>query len=125
MVIAMVGLWVTVLTGVVVLAFWFPTEARAGARPRGALCTVHVSMASFAVIGWTTFAIGRSRFVGTASVIALGVAVIAGTATLVATRRWERAAAEPDATVPVAVLAAHGFVASAAVVVAISAFVVS
>lgn len=125
MLLAMVGLWVTVLTGVVVLAFWFPTEARAGARQRAALCTTHVSMAALAVVAFTTFAIGRSRIVGTTSVAGLGGALIAGIATVVATRRWERAGAAPHTAVPVAVLVVHGLVAAAAVFAAVNAFVTS
>lgn len=125
MVIAMVALWVTVLTGVVVFAFWYPTEARDGARFRSVFGATHVSMASLAVVAWTTFAIGGSRSVGVASVTALGSAVLAGLVTVVVTRRWERTAAPPDAAVPLGALAVHGVVAAAAVFATLSAFVTS
>lgn len=123
MVLALVALWVTVLSGVAALAFWFPTD-RQRWHVRMTACLAHVSLAFVAVIAWTAFAVGRREALGATSVSMLGAAVVAGILTVTLTRRWEhRSRASAHAVVPFAVLAVHGVVAAAAVTAVVVAFV--
>jgi len=112
--------FVTVLTGVVVLAFWAQSERTQQDRRSSILGIAHVGLAAGAVALWTVFAIGRASGIGRVSVGVLFAAVAAGIATVVSSRHGERVQRDIDA-VPVAALAVHGLMAAvtlAAVVVA-------
>lgn len=112
MVLTMVVLWVTVGTGVIVFALWSPSGDRRKPRLFLPVAVGHIAMAVGAVGAWTVYAIGRSRSIGVASLGLLAVAVVAGLATVVITRRWERrTSASGDVRVPPLAFVIHGLVA--------------
>jgi len=124
MVLAVLSLFVTVFSGVVVLALWFePDRPRRNGQPV-ALGFAHGGAAAAATAVWIAFAIGRARWVGAASLALLAAAALAGLATVLTTHRRARShdAAGPAVGVPVALLLAHGLLAVVAVASAVAAF---
>lgn len=112
----------TVVLGVVVLAFWSGPERNADRRSLW-LASAHVLVAVTGVGTWVWHLIGRNSLVGWAAVIALLTAVTLGGSTLVSSRRRERPGPSdvaPD-PVPLALLIAHGVAAAGAVALAVLA----
>jgi hypothetical protein len=118
-VIALLSLFVTVLTGVVVLGLWFGPDKDRRSGQRVSLGIAHAAIAVAGTILWMIFALGRDNEVGLVSIILLAGAVLIGVATVVSTHR--RAAgphsqagkADADA-VPVPILIVHTVLAAVA-----------
>lgn len=128
MVLAMLSVFVTVLSGVVVLALWFePDRSRRRGQPV-ALGFTHATLAGTATVAWMVFAVGRGAVVGAVSLALLAGAAVAGAATVVVSHRRAKLRRAGSASgdvieVPVAVLVIHGLLATAAVASAVAAFV--
>lgn len=114
--------FVTLLTGVVVLAFWAQAQRVQQDRRSTGLGVLHVAVAAVAVALWTMFVITRASAIGRVSVGLLATAVVAGVATLVSSRAGERSHSDID-TVPVVVLALHALVAAGTLAAAVAALV--
>ena len=119
MIIALLSLFVTVLTGVVVLGLWLELDKDRRSGQRVSLGIAHAAIAVAGTILWMVFALGRDNEVGLVSIILLAGAVLVGVATVVATHR--RAArphghaclTDADA-VPVPILIVHTVLAAVA-----------
>lgn len=120
---AAVALFVNVLAGVVVLAFWSDPSRRSDHRSL-ILAVTHVVLAITATMSWVAFLIFRSDFqllAGTGAVVA---AVLTGTLTVLSSRIRERSTRFGDAPAPVppAVLVVHaGFASVAAILIVVVA----
>jgi len=112
---------VTVLTGVVVLAFWSDPQRTARDRRSVRLGILHVAIAGTAVALWVVFVIGRASTTGAVSLGLFAAAALAGATTLTSSRHGERVHDDIDA-VPVVVLAVHGLMAAATLAAAAVAF---
>lgn len=109
MVLSMLTLWVTVLTGVVLLAFWSPIDDDEGQTRPVTAAVVHISLALFAVGAWTLYVIGRSRVLATASLALLAATLLAGATTIVLTRRRTRLHGDDGHVgAPIPALVIHG-----------------
>lgn len=122
MVTPLLASFVTVVTGVIVLAFWSQAGRAQQDRRSTALGILHVSVAATAVALWVVFVIGRSGAIGRVSLALLAAAVVVGVATLVSSRAGERRHHDIDG-VPVVVLALHAVLAAGTVAAAGVAFV--
>ena len=111
MVAPLLASFVTILTGVVVLAFWAQPQRTQMDRRSWERGILHVVLAASAVATWIVFAVGRASAVGRVSLGLLIAAVIAGITTLVSSRSGEHAHSDIE-TVPVAVLALHAVMAA-------------
>lgn len=113
---------VTVVLGVVVLAFWSGPERHADRRSVWLACA-HVVAAAAGVAVWVWYLIGRNSAVGGMAVVALVTAAALGGSTLVSSRRRERSGRQDAAPhpVPAALLVAHGAAAAGAVALAVLA----
>lgn len=97
---------VTVLTGVIVLAFWSQPERTRRDRRSTRLGFLHVTVAVTALALWTIFVVGRASVIGRVSLGLLAGAAVAGIATLLSSRRGERAHDDIEA-VPILALVVH------------------
>lgn len=114
--VAAVALFVNILAGIVVLAFWSDPRRRADLRSL-ILALAHVVLAVAATMSWVVYLIFRSDFqlwAGTGAVVA---AALTGTFTLVSSRLRERSTrfAEGPVSVPSAALGVHALCATVAV----------
>ncbi len=117
MILALVALFATVLTGAAVLALWLePARARTDRRST-VLGLIHVTAAVTAVFFWIVFAVVQSPTTAWISSSLLAVTVVLGVSTLTSTRARERLAADggPE-PVPKPALVIHATTAAIAVV---------
>jgi hypothetical protein len=114
--------FVTVVTGVIVLAFWSQAARAQQDRRSTALGILHVTVAVTAVALWIVFVIGRADAIGRVSLGLLVTAAVAGVATLVSSRAGERTHRDIEA-VPMVVLAVHAVLAAGTVAAVAAAFV--
>lgn len=121
MVPSLVASFVTVLTGVIVLAFWSQAQRTQLDRRSSGLGLLHVTVAASAVVLWIVFAVSRASAIGAASLGLLAGAVVMGVATLLSSRHGERTHRDIEA-VPVAVLALHAVLAAGTLAGAVVAF---
>jgi len=119
---ALVVLFVSVLSGTIVLALWFDPVRNSVDKRSAILGVTHAAVASLAVLAWVVFAVVAGRQIALGAVAALGAAALLGMAALLSSLAGERrhaASAPGPERVPAAALVVHGAAGLVAVVVAI------
>lgn len=116
MILALVALFATVLTGAAVLGLWIEPVRSKIDRRATALGLAHVAAALAAVVLWVAFAIVQSRAMAWISSGLLAVTVALGVSTLISSRARERpATAGGPEPVPTPALVVHAATATIAV----------
>lgn len=123
MILALVAVFTTVLTGTVVLGLWIDPVRTQTDRRSTAFGFIHVTAAVAAVVSWVAFAIVQSGSMAWISSSLLTVTVALGVSTLTSSRARERPASdggpEPVATPALVVHAAAATIAVALCALAI------
>lgn len=120
----LMALWLTLFVGAVVLSLWIPIATQRKPVPILIAGYSHASVGFLAVASLTASAVTESQTVEIVALSLLVAAIVAGVATVLMTRLWERQdTTPPEAAVPVLALAIHGIFAALAVAAVVRVFI--